>query len=453
MRDIASFIALNRFGLGAAPGDEAALGGDPRGWVLAQIDPVQSAPGLYRTRQTSAMILQGIYDAQRDSDEARAQAIRQAFRREFNPSLVTRARLMIASDRPLVDRMTMFWSNHFTVSNSRRVIAPAIPAYEREVIVPHIFGRFADMLKAAARHPCMTVYLDNAGSVGPNSRIGLQRADRGNRAALNENLAREILELHTLGVGGGYSQDDVVAFAKVISGWTHGGVRGRNDPRPVHGAFEFHEGFHEPGAKTVLGRTYAENGEQEGLDVLDALARHPSTARHIATKLVRHFVADDPPAEAVGRIAQVFQETDGDLAAVMRAVVALPQAWIDPLAKVKTAYEYVIAVHRAAGRIRATQRDIFEPLRLMGHFPFAAPSPAGWGDTARDWIAPEALMRRIEWARRFSGILPASLNPTQFLDAVIGPVASDDVHLWVSRAPSGDAALAMILASPEFQRR
>lgn len=256
-----------------------------------------------------------------------------------------------------------------------------------------------------------------------------------------------------MGVDGGYSQDDIVAFAKVITGWTHGGVRYPNDQRPVQGGFEFRPDYHEPGAKIILGRRYDENGADEGMAVLDDLARHPATARHIATKLVRHFVADDPPADAVAQIAQVFQDTDGDLAEVTRAVVALPQAWADPLAKVKTAYEYVIAVHRAAGRIRATQQDIFQPLSLMGHFPFAAPSPAGWGDTAGHWIAPEALMRRIEWARRFSGLLPASLIPQQFLDDVVGPVASDDLHQWVARAPSGDAALAMILVSPEFQRR
>ncbi|WP_323037145.1 DUF1800 domain-containing protein [Pararhodobacter sp.] len=453
MRDIASFIALNRFGLGAAPGDAERIGNDPLGWVLAQITPHQTAPRLYRNRQTSHEILRRIFEANLESPEARRAAIRWGYRQEFNPSLVTRARLMIASNRPFVDRMVMFWSNHFTVSNTQRLIAPAIPAYEREVILPQVFGRFAEMLKAVVRHPCMIVYLDNTWSVGPNSQAGQARARRGNPSALNENLAREILELHTLGVDGGYSQDDIVAFAKVITGWTHGGVRYPNDQRPVQGGFEFRPDYHEPGAKIILGRRYDENGADEGMAVLDDLARHPATARHIATKLVRHFVADDPPADAVAQIAQVFQDTDGDLAEVTRAVVALPQAWADPLAKVKTAYEYVIAVHRAAGRIRATQQDIFQPLSLMGHFPFAAPSPAGWGDTAGHWIAPEALMRRIEWARRFSGLLPASLIPQQFLDDVVGPVASDDLHQWVARAPSGDAALAMILVSPEFQRR
>lgn len=453
MRDVASFVALNRFGLGAAPGDGDRMGGDPRGWVLDQIRPGAPLPRVYRNRQTSFEILRGIYAAQQQGTEQRGAAIRAAFRQEFNPSLVTRARLMIATNTPFVDRMTLFWSNHFTVSSSRRVIAPALPAYERDAISPHVFGRFADLLKSVIRHPCMLIYLDNIGSVGPRSEAGQRRARRGLTQTLNENLAREILELHTLGVDGGYEQEDVISLARALSGWAFGGMRGPEAARPVHGGFEFRPQAHDPGPKTILGRVYVENGADEGLAVLDDLARHPATARHIATKLVRHFVADDPPEAAVTPIARVFLDSDGDLAEVSRAVVALDQAWSDPLAKVKSHYEFVIAVHRASGRIRPARQEIFQPLTLLGQFPFSAPSPQGWGDRARDWIAPEALMRRVEWTRQFAAQLPASLIPARFLDDTIGPVAGDAIHDWVRRAPSGDAALAMILASPEFQRR
>lgn len=453
MRSIDSFIAQNRFGLGPAPGEEARIGDDPRGWVLAQIDPVQGVAPLYQRRLTSLEILRDIHTARRENNAAREAAIRDAMQHEFNPSLVIRARLSIATRTPLVDRMTLFWSNHFTVSTTRRLIAPALPAYEREVIAHHIFGRFADMLRAVIRHPCMLTYLDNIASIGPNSLVGRRRRRRGNDQTLNENLAREVLELHTLGVDGGYTQADVIELAKVLSGWSHGGLRPRSDARPVQGGFEFRAENHEPGAKTILGRRYHEAGADEGLAVLDDLARHPATARHIATKLVRHFVADAPPDEAVSRIARVFIDSDGDLAEVMRALVALEQVWRDPIPKVRTPYEYVIAVHRASGRIRASQRDIFQPLRLLGQFPFAAPSPQGWGDTAADWIAPESLMRRIEWTRRFAARLPASLVPARFLDDTVGPVASDALHRAVAQAASGDAGLAMILASPEFQRR
>ena len=454
MREIASFIALNRFGLGAAPDDEARLAGDPRGWLLQQITPNPRFAPVYERRRSSADILQPIFVARREGQAARRRAIREAYRTEFNPALVTRSRLMIASDVPFVDRMMMFWSNHFTVSTTRGLSGAAIPAYEREVIRPHVFGRFSTMLKAAINHPCMLIYLDNVASIGPNSPAGRRRRrTQGTVQTLNENLAREVLELHTLGVNGGYTQTDVVEFAKALSGWGHGGMYSGDADAPVHGGFAFVPRFHEPGPKTVLGRTYQEGGVAEGMAILDDLARHPATARHIATKLVRHFVSDTPPVAAVDHIAAVFRDTDGDLAAVSRALIELDAAWLDPLAKVKSPIEFVISVHRASGRIRATRADLFVPLRLLGQSPFTAVSPQGWGDTAADWIAPESLMRRIEWTRGYAATLPATRYPELFLEAVIGPVASAETRTWVSRAPSPDAGLAMIFASPEFQRR
>jgi len=247
----------------------------------------------------------------------------------------------------------------------------------------------------------------------------------------------------------------VIELAKAITGWSHGGLRMRRagDTRPVHGGFEFKSEFHEPGPKKVLGKTYKEDGVNEGLAILADLARHPSTATYIATKLVRHFVADDPPTTAVKKIAAVFRTTDGDLAAVSAALVDLDEVWASPMPKVKNHYELVISALRVTGNVVADPRDIMQPLRELGRVPFTASSPKGWGDQAKDWIAPEALMRRIEWLRRYSATLPSTLFPAKLLEDTIGPVASDDTRTWVSRAPSGDAAIAMVLGSPEFQRR
>jgi len=453
VRDISSFIALNCFGMGARPGDEDTLRGDPRGWLAAQITQARPLPPVYGRMRTSEQILSAIYEGRRTSPPAQAAAVRQAYRQEFYPSLVTRARLMISSDTPVADRMLLFWSNHFSLSTTRRISGAAIPAFEREVIRPHIFGRFSDMLRAAAQHPCMLIYLDNIASMGPNSELGIRRRQRGNPGSLNENFARELLELHTLGVNGGYTQEDINELAKALTGWGHGGIRLGAGTAPVHGRFQFFDIAHEPGARSILGRRYPQDDDTQGLAVLEDLARHPATARHIALKLARHFVADDPPATVVTRLAQVFQDTDGDLAEVSRAVIALDEAWVDPLAKVKSPYEFVIGVHRAAGRIRARRQEINEPLRVLGQVPFSAPSPQGWSDRAADWIAPESLMRRIEWTRRFAATLPSNLTPASFLEDVIGPVASAETRRWVARAPSHDAALAMIFASPEFQRR
>jgi uncharacterized protein (DUF1800 family) len=451
MQKIASFIAQNRFGLGARR-PEQALGGDPRGWVLSQIAP-HTAIVLQEFRP-SADIIVDIRTTRVTKSDAIKKATRKTLRNDFRAEALARSRHMIATDTPFAERMVLFWSNHFTVSNTKRILGPALPAYEREVIRPHIFGRFGDMLKAAIRHPVMISYLDNQASLGEGSRAGQRRmAKKGNTKTINENLAREILELHTLGVNGGYTQTNVIEVAKSITGWSHGAMRPRRDTRPAHGRFEFNPAFHEPGPKTVMGKTYPHDGPDQGLEILDDLARHPATATFIASKIVRHFVSDTPPADAVASIADVFQDTDGDLAEVSKAIVSLDVVWAEPMPKVKTHYELVIAAHRAIGAPLVKPAHLLNPLRALGQIPFSAPSPAGWGDTAAHWIAPEALMRRIEWLRSLSGTIPTTVIPDVFLDDIIGPVASDATRTWVARAPSGDSALAMILASPEFQRR
>ncbi|MEZ5649059.1 MAG: DUF1800 domain-containing protein [Burkholderiaceae bacterium] len=454
MRSIDLHTALHRFGLGPAPGEASRIGGDVRGWLKAQTSGTARPSAEMAEFPPSAETLREIHLARTAGGESLKKLGGTLYRQRFIGEVMARARHMIATDKPFAERMVAFWSNHFTVSTTRRIIAPAIPAYEREAIRPHVFGRFADMLKAVCRHPCMTSYLDNVFSMGPASPAGRRQTRRkGNEKTLNENLAREILELHTLGVNGGYGQHDVIELAKAISGWTHGGARSGRDQRPVHGDFEFRAESHEPGPKTVLGKNYAENGVDEGLAVLDDLARHPSTARFIAGKLVRHFVADAPPAAAVERIAAEFMDSDGDLARVCHALIDLDACWRNPLSKAKSHYELVIATHRATGARDVGKRELLAPLRELGQVPFAAPSPQGWGDTTDAWVTPEALMHRIRWLRQQAARLPGSLRPDRLLDDLIGPVASDATRTWVGRAPSGDAAIAMVLASPEFQRR
>ena len=448
MNNIATFIALNRFGLGIAPGESDAVEADPRGWIKAQIARRQTVPAALRSFPGSASIMKEMHEARIEGPEKLREATRRHNRQTFRPEVAARARHMITTDKPFAERLVLFWSNHFTVSRTKSIIGPACPAYEREAIRPHVFGRFEDMLMESAGHVVMLSYLDNNRSVGPNSRVG-KRSGR----TINENLAREILELHTLGVDGGYTQSDVVEFAKALTGWTHGGTGGRRRRRPVTGGFVFRNATHEPGAKKILGKTYPEDGVDEAKAVMHDLARHPSTARFIATKLVRHFVADDPPAEAVERIAGVFRDTDGDLAEVSLALVDLEAAWSKPLPKVKTPHELVISTLRALGVHKVAGRTFHTPLRIMGQQPFRAPSPQGWPDRSGHWIAPEGLLRRIEWLRAIAARAPASETPDVLLDRLIGPVASDDTRLWVDRAPSTDAAVALVLASAEFQRR
>ena len=453
MKDIASFIALNRFGLGAAPGDATRVSRDPRGWIKSQIKRRPALPQSLAGFHASRDIMLGLHRAQAQGNDALTAAIGTAMSRDFTPEIVARARAMIETQTPFAERMVLFWSNHFSLSTAKRIVGPAIPAYEREAIRPYIFGQFSDMLKAVCSHPCMIIYHDNALSIGTRSRAGKQARGSGNARSLKETLARSILELYTLGEDGGFGPDDVTDLAKTISGWSHGAQRLADDPRPIHGYFEFNQAFHEPGAKRVLGRTYAENGLQEGVSVLDDLVRHPATARFIATKLVRHFVDDTPPINAVERIARVFQATEGDLAAVSAALIDLGEAWQAPAPKVKNHYELVISTYRATGHAPQSDEDILDPLRSFGQMPFSAPSPAGWSDLGTDWVAPEVLMQRIEWLRRFAVRLPSTLYPEALLEGSLGPVALDTTRASVEHAPSGEMAKAMILASPEFQRR
>ncbi|MDX1781582.1 MAG: DUF1800 domain-containing protein [Thalassovita sp.] len=453
MQDIASFIALNRFGLGAAPGDAARVSRDPRGWIKSQIKRRSPLPQSLARFHASPDIMLGLHRAQADGKDALTSAIATAMSRDFTPEIAARTRAMIETQTPFAERMVLFWSNHFSISTAKRFVGPVIPAYEREAIRPYVFGHYSDMLKAVCSHPCMINYHDNALSIGERSRAGKQARGAGDGALLKETLARNILELYTLGESGDFDPADVTDLAKAISGWSHGAQRLQDDPRPMHGYFEFNQAFHEPGAKRVLGRTYAENGLQEGVSVLDDLARHPATARFIATKLVRHFVDDTPPINAVERITRVFQATEGDLAAVSAALVDLGEAWQAPAPKVKNHYELVISTYRATGHAPQNDQDILDPLRSFGQMPFSAPSPAGWSDRGSDWVAPEVLMQRIEWLRRFATRLPSTLYPETLLKDSLGPVALNTTRASVEHAPSGEIAKAMILASPEFQRR
>jgi uncharacterized protein (DUF1800 family) len=288
----------------------------------------------------------------------------------------------------------------------------------------------------------MLLYLDNATSVGPNSRAGRLR-DKG----LNENLAREALELHTLGVDGGYTQADVQAFARILTGWSLGGLQSDEA-----GQFMFRPNIHEPGDKTLLGKRYAEAGVEEGETALADLARHPATAHHIATKLAQHFIADQPPADAVDRLAATFRDSDGDLKEMTRTLIAMPEAWADPLAKVKGPEELMISALRATG-FAGEPDKLVAALVLLGQKPFGAPSPAGWPDDADGWIGPEAALQRIEWAMALAQRLPRDVQPQQVAETTIGPVADRDTLLAIARAPDVREGMALLFASAEFQRR
>jgi uncharacterized protein (DUF1800 family) len=318
-----------------------------------------------------------------------------------------------------------------------------VGGYEREAIRPHILGRFADMLLAAEGHPAMLVYLDNAMSIGPKSVAGINRT-RG----LNENLAREILELHTLGVRTGYSQTDVIAFANVLTGWTTISVQNN----PEHGAeFIFNGRMHEPGPQQVIGKTYPDTGVEQGRAVLADLARHPATATHVTTKLVRYFIADEPSPALVEQLATTFRDTDGDLKEVAKALVASDEAWAAPRDKLKTPGEWVIAMVRAAG-LRSADPDRFtRGQAALGQPVWLPPAPQGFPDNEATWI--DGMGRRLDIANNFAERVAERVDPATILDTALGPLASAETRQAVARAESRQQALVLAFMAPEFQRR
>jgi uncharacterized protein (DUF1800 family) len=443
----AAAIAANRFGFGAKQGELADIGADPRGWLKSQLTPFASPYNATPSAAALAAYLQARREKKADVDLAKM--FQKDLREDFKNATIQRTLGAAASTAPFRERLVQFWSNHFTVSIQRPIVIPVAVGFENEAIRPFVTRKFRDMLVAVATHPAMLLYLDNAQSVGPNS-VGGRMRDKG----LNENLAREMLELHTVGVDGGYSQTDVTEFAKILTGWS---IARDNDPDP--GTFKYRPMIHEPGAKTVMGRSYREAGVEEGLTAIGDLAGRPETAHHIATKLVRHFVADDPPQAAVDKIAAVFRSTDGDLHAVSLALVDLPQIWAEPLTKIKTPNDLITSAYRTFGLFDVKTGDpkfgdgAIAGLRMMGQVPFNAPSPAGWPDTADSWVAPEAMMTRIEWAMAAGQKLDGHADAREVAKSAIQPVAAESTMFHINNAPSPAEGLALLIASPEFQRR
>ncbi len=436
-----ALIAATRFGYAPRPGELAAIAPDPRASVLAQLaaPPMALDPGL----PTAAETLATTFIARRDKGDPEAKkAFAQQLRAVYLAEIAARINAAATTDAPLRERLTHFWSNHFTVSGFRPIVHGATGAFEREAIRPHITGRFADMLIAVERHPVMLLYLDNALSIGPDSFAG-QRRNKG----INENFGREILELHTLGVDGGYTQADVEALARILTGWS---VARLNDPDP--GNFHYYERTHEPGAKVLLGKRYEEAGYEEGVAALNDLAVHPATAHHVATKLARHFIADAPPPDAVARIATVFHTSGGNLARVTEAVVREEAAWRTPFAKVRDPDNLVIAACRVTG-FTPQAPMLLNSLRTLDQPPFFALQPVGWPDDAASWVSPEAVLRRAQWCAFFAERIGDVPDPEALAVSALGDATPADTLEAIRRAPSRRVGLALLLASPEFQRR
>lgn len=466
--------AVRRFGLGPKPGDIARIAADPRGYVLAGLGDKSAALLSGPDLEPSHVVFTAVQESQlmqrlaaalvkdaakpapvapMDQPGPMVTAAKPAIG-DPKPGQIRRDALVdeasarieraMVTDKPLVERLVMFWSNHFCVSSAKGAVRGIAGAYEREAIRPHVLGRFADMLRAVEQHPAMLIYLDNQVSTGPNSRAGKNRT-RG----LNENLAREILELHTLGVNGGYTQDDVTNLARLLTGWAVGQA---NIERSEPGKFFFAVNRHEPGDWTVMGRRYGSDGQRSGERALDDLARHPATAKHIASKLVRHFVSDSAPIALVARLEQTFRDTDGDLAAVTRTLVSAPEAWTQPAAKILPPYDFAIAMVRGL-KLAVKPAEVMRLAGSLGQPLWQPPSPKGWPDTDDAWIAPSAIRERLRIAERSVREVDRALDPRAAANDLLGPGLSVATRQAIERAETREQGLELLILAAESMRR
>lgn len=474
-------LALHRFGFGPRPGSIAAIAADPTAALVADLDRPNageiSSAGLLSSgaiaRVTAEFNAERLakerLETRRKKEEAKAaaQAAQQAGQmatdggameaavKTPNPQLPQPETPMaqnlfaeakahfeaaLRAETGFVERLVWFWANHFCVSVDATVAAGA---YVREAIRPHVLGRFAELLQAVESHPAMLLYLDNATSMGPTSTAGIN-----NSRGLNENLAREILELHTLGVRTVYDQEDVTNFAKVITGWT---VRSPVLDPELGGEFIFFRRRHEPGPQRVVGKDYRDTGLSQGRAVLADLARHPATANHIAAKLARHFIADDPPPALVETLTKTFIETDGDLWKISKALVTAPEAMAPERAKIKRPGEWVMSYLRAEGFNIVEPRNLVPTLNRLGEPPGRPPSPKGFPDDNGAWL--ENLSHRLDTANAFAQTNAERVDPKDLLEIALGPLASAETRQAVARAESKQQALTLLLMGPEFQRR
>ena len=367
------------------------------------------------------------------------------------------ARLLRAvhSQRQLYEVMVDFWNNHFNIFAAKGADRWLTTAYDRDTIRPHALGKFRDLLLATAQSPAMLFYLDNWLSVSPNGAIP-RLAANARRRGINENYAREIMELHTLGVDGGYTQQDVREVARCFTGWTL--VRPRGDAE-----FRFEPRLHDQGAKTVLGtRLAAGGGMDDGTKVIDLLARHPSTARFIATKLSRRFIADEPPASLVSRAAEAFRRSDGDIRTVIRSIVESPEFYSPEAyrAKVKKPLEYVASALRVTGADTKVTPQLLRYLGRMGEPLFLAQPPTGYPDAGASWVSPDMLLTRMNFATDLVGnrldgarVQSTAWRDTQPFVRLIAPDSLSSATRAALAETEGPDALALLLATPEFQRR
>jgi uncharacterized protein (DUF1800 family) len=475
-------IALNRFGLGARPGDRAKIG-DPARWLKGQLTGWRPEIAGQQQLTTRGEIIGAINDLQgavargkavdpkRSEDKAvkdtktDLMAFSRIASRSYRDQVGLRLQSAVETDAPFVERLVHFWANHFAVSTEKQGVNALAGLFEFEAIRPHVLGSFEQMLIAVEQHPAMLLYLDQVQSVGPNSIVAQRSAANGRKRGLNENLAREIMELHTLGVRSGYTQADVTQFAGAITGWYiagYGGGFADEDVTEATGRFRFAQNMHEPGTRKIMGKDYPHPGLAQGIAVLKDLAANPATAKHLATKLARHFAGDDPPPALVNRLEQAWAKSGGDLPTVYAALIDAPESWVTKPVKFRTPWEWVVASFRATGisPVAANEanqdrleRNFATMLTNLGQTVWRPGSPAGFDDIAASWAGPDALVRRVEVAQQLARRTPPATDPRAAARSLFGESLSKNTADVIAGAEGPQQGVSLLMVSPEMMRR
>lgn len=458
--ELTAAIAATRFTMGARPGDITAAGPDPVAWLKAQLmlpklDPsLPDSLGILRQHRDLARAIKARKELSASNNMAMMSGsepkdelatLRARFNRQRLGFVGDFFTASVNADNSLSWRLLDFFSNHFSVSGSGQTTKTIVPTLERDAIAPNLLGNFSDLLIAVSTHPAMLIYLDNVSSFGPRSKLANKKANRG----LNENLAREILELHTLGVNGGYTQTDVEELAMAISGWST--VRAPRLDASSGSGFAFREGGHEPGTRKVLGNSYRPDGLGQGKAILNDLSVHPSTAAYVSEKLVRHFVADVPPKELVNAMVTAWLASDGNIKQVITTMIEHELAWHSEQQKLKTPRELLISAARASASTKIGSREVWQSLTELGQQPFSAGSPAGFSDQRDAWEGAGAFRNRIQWAARFAKLV--SVNALTMAQESLGPLLSAKTQSVLKREVNQEQARTLFLMSPEFQTR
>jgi uncharacterized protein (DUF1800 family) len=470
-------IAMNRFGLGARWNEDAPA--KPQNWLIDQLARYNAAPQMIAALPDTGRLVEALQAYRLDrrqiqnarkaeagntdmpaADGVQLDASRKQVRNHYAEAANARLLSALDSNTPFAERLVHFWSNHFAVSIDKLPVTALAGNYEFAAIRPHIMGKFSDLLVAAVHHPAMLIYLDQAQSIGPGSPLAKRVAERRSKElGLNENLAREILELHTLGVRTGYDQADVSEFAKALTGNSVAGMGNGAVQKLLMGGAKpgdsvFVDAIHEPGTRRIMGKSYALDGPRQGQAILADLAVHPATARHVATKLAQHFVADNPPDILVSKLEQNFLKTGGELPSLYRILVEAPEAWQPQPAKFKSPWEWVTSSLRALDvRELPGNGQAVGLFTQMGQPIWKPGSPAGFADTTAQWAGGSALMRRVEIADRLAQRSANKVDARQLAPRILPDMLTAPTSEAIARAESPAQGLALLLMSPEFLRR